>query len=390
MKLQVFLNLLGKRQFVGILQETDDKRILFEYASEFIKSGLDISPFMLPRKNTIYEDVKRTFDGLYGVFNDSLPDGWGCLLLDRALQKKGLSLRQITPLQRLSMIGANPMGALEYEPFESLEEDVSDVELDSLSFEANKILEGESSEILDELLSLNGSSGGARPKIVANVSGDKKSIIHGNLQKVGFEPWIIKFSSSLDNKDIGAQEYIYSLIAKQAGIEMSETYLFPSKKGSGHFGIKRFDRQGNNKIHTHTACGLLHASHRFASLDYLALLKLTRALTKDLREVEKMVRLMIFNVLSGNKDDHSKNFSFMLNENNIWKMTPAYDLTPSEGINGEQTAMVNKKGKGITIEDFIEDASIVDIGADKVKEIYEQTKDALAQYGKYAKKIGIK
>ena len=178
MRLNVFLNAYGKRHFVGILEE-QAPRIFFEYSPEFIASGINLSPFMLPLKSQIFEDTKQTFDGLFGVFNDSLPDGWGCLLLDRQLQKKGLSLQQITPLQRLSMIGLNAMGALEYEPItENDSEFVGNIELDSLCLEANHILSGKSSEVLDKLLTLNGSSGGARPKIVALVSDDKQNLIH--------------------------------------------------------------------------------------------------------------------------------------------------------------------------------------------------------------------
>ena len=325
------------------------------------------------------------------MFIDSLPDGWGCLLLDRKLQKQGLSYNTITPLQRLSLIGLNAMGALEYEPITEIDREFTqDIELDSLSMEAGKILQGNASEVLDTLLSLNGSSAGARPKIVALVSKDKQTLIHGSLAQENYEPWLIKFNSSLDDKDIGAKEYIYSLMAKDAGIDMPETYLFPSKNSSGHFGVKRFDRTNDGKVHIHTACGLLHASHRFASIDYTSLLKLTAVLTKDVREVEKMVRLMIFNVKSGNKDDHSKNFSFMLTRDNVWKMTPAYDLTPSEGINGEQTAMVNGKGKEITNEDFIKTAEPFGFDVKKVSEIIEQIDNALSGYQKYAKQLGIK
>lgn len=390
MRLNVFLNAYGNRLFVGVLEEHNN-RIFFEYAPEFIGTNIPLSPFMLPLKQQVYEDEKRTFDGLFGVFNDSLPDGWGCLLLDRKLQKQGLSYNAITPLQRLSLIGLNAMGALEYEPITEIDKDFTgDIELDSLSMEAGKILEGNASEVLDTLLSLNGSSAGARPKIVALVAKDKQTLIHGSLAQENYEPWLIKFNSSLDDKDIGAKEYIYSLMAKDAGIDMPETYLFPSKNSSGHFGVKRFDRTNDGKVHIHTACGLLHASHRFASIDYTSLLKLTAVLTKDVREVEKMVRLMIFNVKSGNKDDHSKNFSFMLTRDNVWKMTPAYDLTPSEGINGEQTAMVNGKGKEITNEDFIKTAEPFGFDVKKVSEIIEQIDNALSGYQKYAKQLGIK
>lgn len=389
MRLNVFLNAYDNRLFVGVLEE-QNKRIFFEYAPEFLKKNIQLSPFMLPLKQQVYEDEKYTFDGLFGIFNDSLPDGWGCLLLDRKLQKKGLSYNAITPLQRLSLIGLNAMGALEYEPITEIDKEFTgDIVLDALSMEAGKILQGNSSDVLDELLSLNGSSAGARPKIVALVSKDKQTLIHGSIAQENFEPWLIKFNSSLDGKDIGAKEYIYSLMAKDAGIDMPETYLFPSKSSSGHFGVKRFDRTPEGKVHIHTACGLLHASHRFASMDYVSLLKLTAVLTKDVREVEKMVRLMIFNVKSGNKDDHSKNFSFMLTKDNIWKMTPAYDLTPSEGINGEQTSMVNGKGKDITAEDFIKTAEPFGFDAKKVTEIIEQTDDVLSCYKKYAKEVGI-
>ena len=387
MRLNVFLNAFGKREFVGILDD-DQGRVLFEYSPDFIQEGINLSPFMLPLKSQIFEDSKRTFDGLFGLFNDSLPDGWGCLLLDRALQKKGLNLFSITPLQRLSMIGLNAMGALEYEPITETENEFNgDIELDSLCMEANNILDGKSSEVLEKLLTLNGSSGGARPKIVALVSDDKQNLIHGNVAKDGYEPWIIKFQSSLDNKNIGAQEYVYSVMAKNAGIEMPETYLFPSKDCSGHFGVKRFDRINDKKVHIHTACGLLHASHRFSSIDYSSLLKLTSMLTKDVREVEKMVRLMIFNVKAKNKDDHSKNFSFMLDAQNQWKLTPAYDLTPSNGINGEQTSMVNGKGIDITNIDLIKTAEAFGFNETKVREIIEQTEDALSNYDKYMKDL---
>ncbi len=389
MRLNVFLNAYGKRQYVGILQQ-QEQRIFFEYSPEFIPTGINLSPFMLPLRSQIFEDTKQTFDGLFGVFNDSLPDGWGCLLLDRQLQKKGLSLQQITPLQRLSMVGLNAMGALEYEPVAENEDDFKGkIELDSLCLEANRILKGKVSEVIGELLSLNGSSGGARPKIVALVSDDKQSLVYGNIAQQGYTPWLIKFASSLDTPNIGVQEYVYSLIAKQAGIDMPETYLFPSKTCIGHFGVKRFDRDGAEKIHVHTACGLLHASHRAATIDYSALLKLTSILTGDIREVEKMVRLMIFNVKAGNKDDHSKNFSFMLDRDNRWKMTPAYDLTPSQGINGEQTSMVNGKGVNITNDDFVKTAEPFGLSKQKILDIIEKTEDALADYPQYMKKYGL-
>jgi len=385
MKLKVFYNAYGRRLFMGILAE-ENKRIFFEYAPEFVAEGIEVSPFKLPLKTGVFESKYAPFNGLFGLFNDSLPDGWGCLLLDRKLQQKGLSYDAISPLNRLSLIGANPFGALEYEPAEQNFYDETAVYLDALADDTDVILEGNSGKMLDDLLKMNGSSGGARPKITALVSDNKSKIIHGGWDIAeGFSPWLIKFSNRTDRKDIGLHEYVYSLIAKKAGIIMPETYLFPSKNSCGHFGVKRFDRNGNKKIHIHSACGLLHADFRVSSLDYANLLRLTQLLTKNNQDVEQMVRLMIFNVKAENRDDHSKNFSFMLDENKNWKMSPAYDLTKSSGINGEQTAMVNGKGIDITDNDLITEAQKIGFSAGKTKEIIAQVADALADYEKLMK-----
>ena len=380
MKLKVFLNMYGIRQEVGLLLQ-DKQRIFFEYSPDFLKSGIELSPFKLPLKAGVFEEKSRVFDGLFGLFNDSLPDGWGCLLLDRKLRKLGKSYAEITPLDRLSLIGANPMGALEYEPAAGDSDLYGDIELDSLSGEVDRILDGEESLVLDELLKLNGSSGGARPKIVARVSSDRKQIIHGGKSVPdGFTPWIIKFSEKHDPQNSGELEYRYSLAAKAAGITMPETHLFPLKDGRGCFGVQRFDRTLKGKVHTHTACGLLHASHRFASLDYENLLKLTWILTRNHADVVEMARRMIFNVKSGNKDDHSKNFSFLLNERNQWQLAPAYDLTPSAGINGEQTCMVNGKGCNITDADLIKTAATANVSEVEAKALIDQITTALREY----------
>lgn len=379
MNLDVHLHAYGVRRHVGKLA-AHGNAILFQYAPEFLDLGINISPFRLPLSPEVKEDPKRTFDGLFGVFNDSLPDGWGLLLLDRALRKKGSSLQACLPLQRLAMVGAHGMGALEYTPAaEQAEEAVSVAELDALAEDSLRILRDAPVDAgqLDKLIQLNGSSAGARPKILVNVADDYRIVPQGAGEPQG-TPWIIKFRSAHEPPNTGLTEYAYSLAAREAGLDMPHTHLFPSATSPGYFGVQRFDRVHGQKVHVHTACGLLHASHREPSLTYESLLRLTLLLTKDMREVLKMVRLMVFNVRSGNKDDHSKNFSFLLNKENQWRMAPVYDLTPSEGINGEQTCMVNNKGKDITEKDFLAAAATVDVDARTVREIIQQVDAALA------------
>ena len=383
MNLDVHLHAYGVRRHVGKLA-AHSNTILFQYAPKFLDSGINISPFRLPLSPEVKEDPKRTFDGLFGVFNDSLPDGWGLLLLDRALRKKGSSLHACLPLQRLAMVGAHGMGALEYTPAaKQAEEAVSVAELDALAQESLRILRDAPVDAgqLDKLIQLNGSSAGARPKILVDVTEDYRIVPQGAGESQG-TPWIIKFRSAHEPPNTGLTEYAYSLAAREAGLDMPETHLFPSATSPGYFGVQRFDRVHGQKVHVHTACGLLHASHREPSLTYESLLRLTLLLTKDMREVLKMVRLMVFNVRSGNRDDHSKNFSFLLNKENQWRMAPVYDLTPSEGINGEQTCMVNNKGKDITEKDFLAAAATVDVYARTVREIIQQVDAALAEVKK--------
>jgi serine/threonine-protein kinase HipA len=381
--LDVFCNLRGARRFVGRLAERN-RAILFEYDREFPSSGLELSPFKLPLRPGVFEDKERVFDGLPGVFNDSLPDGWGLLLLDRALRSKGVRLHEISPLHRLSMVGASGMGALEYVPGQEVSAalDASSLRLDGLAQEARNILaEGDASlEVVFDLLKLGGSSGGARPKILADVSVEGSQVLPDGQGDADFSPWLIKFHTREEGSDQGLVEYVYSLMAREAGVEMPETRLFQSQTTSGFFGARRYDRDRGQKVHVHTAAGLLHASHRHPTLDYENLLRLTKALTRDVREVEKMVRLMVFNVKSGNRDDHSKNFSFLLDAAGNWKFAPAYDLTPSTGFNGEHSAMVNSKGRDITDADLMQAASIVDVPKTFVVEAIQGTEEAFSRF----------
>lgn len=358
-----------------------DRVIYFEYNPEFIQKGLEISPFRLPLQAGVIELPLRPFEGLAGVFSDSLPDGWGRLLFDRMARSQGILPANISPLDRLAHVGLFGMGALVYEPDHSPTDEHELIDLDYLATQTEDVLKGTSEDVIQELLALNGSSAGARPKALIGLSEDKNSISYGakELEK-GFEPWLVKFPNSQDGYDAGAIEYIYALMAKEAGVLMPEVHLFPSKKGAGYFAVKRFDREDEKRLHMHTASGLLHSDFRIPSLDYEDLLNLTGALTRDVREVEKMYRLAVFNVLSHNRDDHAKNFSFLMNDQGEWRLTPAYDLTFSSGPNGEQSTMVMGEGKHPTINHLRKLGQDAKLSQKFIEEVIDQTKKALSRW----------
>jgi serine/threonine-protein kinase HipA len=385
--LTVYLDSYGQRQKVGRLA-FKDRKILFEYDPAFLTTGIEISPFKLPLKPGVFTPDTTIFDGLFGVFNDSLPDGWGRLLLDRTVEKHGIHRGQLNPLDRLAYVGSRGMGALSYEPeLSELETTEAPLALDKLAEESVTVLEGENEEVFEELLRLNGSSSGARPKIVAQVSEDRSRIIHGNQElRPGYSHWMIKFPSSQDVREIGAIEYAYSLMAREAGVEMPETYLFQTKK-SRYFGTKRFDRDGDARVHMHSLSGLIDADHRVPSLDYDMLLRVTTALTRNIQEVERAYTLACFNVLAHNRDDHAKNFSFLLNARNEWVLSPGYDLVFSYGPGGEQSTMVMGEGRNPGPE------KLQSLGEKHVLKnaslILEKVQDAIAKWPTFAQEAGV-
>ncbi len=369
---------------------SNNRQIYFQYHNSFIEQNLNISPFHLPLKSNIFSFDYTLFEGLGGVFNDSLPDGWGRLLFDRFARSSGVLPSDIGTLDRLTHIGLNGLGALVYEPYHNIQESSDNINLDKLAEQAREVLEGTSDEVLQDLLALNGSSAGARPKALIGLNNDYKKIIHGTHDLPdGYTPWIAKFSNSQDGYDAGAIEYVYALMAKKAGILMPDVNLFPAKKGSGYFAVKRFDRNGKQRLHMHTACGLLHSDFRVPSLDYEDLIALTSALTKDAREIEKLYQLAVFNVLAHNRDDHSKNFSFLMDAKGKWKLSPAYDLTFSSGPHGEQSTMVMGEGRNPSVDHLVKLGYEAKISKARISEIIDQTQTALASWKVLAKKHGV-
>ena len=368
-----------------------NRRIAFEYSPEFLELGLELSPFKLPLKPGMHFSPDPLFEGLFGVFNDSLPDGWGRLLLDRKLRNQGIFPDNLTPLDRLRFVGLSGMGALQYRPvFSNPETAKQIIELDLLAEECAQFELKEEDQFLDDLIRLNGSSAGARPKILVNVNPKTKLLSPSdNHRNHPHHDWMIKFRSSIDPRDIGSIEYAYHLMAKSAGVIVPEARLFKSKQCSGYFGVKRFDRTETLFFHSHTLSGLLHADHRIPSLDYQTVMKATTILTKNVAEQKKQFRYIAFNIFAHNRDDHAKNFSFLMDEKGTWSVSPAYDLTFSSGPGGEHCTTLMGNGRNPGTHELLKLAAISNIEAREAREIIDEIKEAISRWKQFAEEAGV-
>ncbi len=387
---KIFVSILFNENEIELGELVSDGRnIYFKYYIDFISKGIEISPLKLKLSNEIYKADALPFDGLFGVFADSLPDGWGKLLLDRALTAKGIDVSNITMLDRLAFVGSNGVGALTYKPeINDDKQKLFGLELDEIAMASNQILTGASSEILDELYLLGGSSGGARPKILVGYNPNTEHII-GSTKKLpgGYEHWLIKFPSSSDWQDIANIEYAYSKMAIDAGVIMSECKLFKGKSGKVYFGTKRFDRIGNNRLHMHSAAGIMHDNFRLSNLDYGHIMDCAFKLERDVQAYEKVLRIAAFNVFAHNRDDHSKNISFLMDELGNWKLAPAYDLTFSSSSHGMHSTMVSGESANPTKKHLLELVSYFKIK--NGEKIIDQVQATVYNWSIYAKQCKV-
>ncbi|MDR3186426.1 MAG: type II toxin-antitoxin system HipA family toxin [Christensenellaceae bacterium] len=349
---------------VGYLVEFENSKIAFQYESEWIDNGFSISPLSLPLSSKVFINNKDTFSGLYGVFSDSLPDGWGELLVSRMLSKKGINYSKLPPLVKLTLISNNGLGALTYEPTQALIQSMQNCDLDELARDANLVLCDDSYSQdfdFDALYALGGSSGGARPK--AHI-------------KDGAEHWIVKFPTSTDPQDIGLQEYLANQLAKDCGIAVNEFKLFSSKNCVGYFGAKRFDIKNGKRIHMVSLSSLLETTHRIPNLDYQHLFQLIQRISVNQSDLYEGFSRMCFNVLFGNRDDHGKNFAFIYDDaKRGYRLSPAYDTTKTPRKK-EHEMTVN--GSGIPSDlDLLEVAKRMKLSRVECEKILSKLKEIL-------------
>lgn len=387
-KVIVSIDFRGKEIPVGELIQ-EGRGIYFKYYTDFIKTKLALSPFHLPLNDSIYTASSQPFEGLFGVFSDSLPDGWGRLLLDRTLTAKGILIQDITPLQRLSYVGLKGMGALLYRPeIETSAQETLQVELDAIAKEMSVVLKGESSLAIDELYEMGGSSGGARPKILVGYHPETAQLIHGTEPlPEGYEHWLIKFPSSNDRSDIAQIEYAYHKMALAAGIAMNPCKLFETQSGKLFFGTKRFDRTEHGRLHLHSAAGMLNDNFRYSTMDYGNLMDATFRLEHDVVGQEKILSIAAFNVFAHNRDDHSKNLSYLMDSAGNWKLAPAYDLTYSNSSHGMHSTTIAREGKYPGKSHLMELANEFRLKNGAL--LIDQVADAVSQWKSFTKDVGV-
>lgn len=387
--MRVLLDLEGRQRNLGTLAwSAGERRAYFEYSADFLTTPLLMSPFHLWVKPGIIPAPHEPFDGLHGLFNDSLPDGWGRLLLDRRLAKAGIDYRMLTPLDRLSAVGKTGMGALVYLPELPDSEKTTTVpsNLDWFVEQVDLVQREMDTADIDTLQAAQGGSAGARPKIMIGYNEAQHSFVldYGQHMEPGYERWIVKGRSKDDHAGIGSEEWAYALMAGAAGIKMSETRVFDTNKNDRLFATKRFDRTSNGRIHMHTASGILNASHRQASLSYGTLHRLTLKMTKDATEVARMFRHMVFNVYARNRDDHAKNHAYLMAADGNWKLSPAYDLTLSIGPGGEHSVDIAGNGRNPGEREIMAVAREASISERDAKVVIEQVRSAISRWTEFA------
>lgn len=391
-------------QIVGYLAQ-EGRSVLFEYDRDFINSGLELSPFLLPLRDVSYSSIVSAdaFKGLPHFISDALPDAFGNKVIDSYFAKKGIAKSHISLLERLSYVGEKSIGALEFEPAEKNEKSYSStLEVAKLVKDARSAINGELTEVSDELISIGSSAGGARPKALIGLNKDFSNVMPGHHEiPSGYKHYLIKFDgvdkSNVESDPLGYTniEYVYSILAEKAGINMNPCFLIKDN-GRAHFLTERFDRKRNEKLHVQTLCALTGIDFNdFQAGSYSDYFSAVVNLGLSNMDREQAFRRMVFNIVMVNRDDHTKNFSFTLDRNGKWGLAPAYDITHAYNeINPnawtrEHNLLINGKGQDITLYDIIQEAEILGIKDKRLKEIVDEIVLASRSWLNLSQKHGV-
>ena len=381
-----------------------DGRVYFEYDKEFKNSKLEISPLKLPLSlEGIYtNNDEHYFEGLAGVFHDSLPDKFGTKVIERYFESKNIPSYELNVVQKLMFVGDKSIGAISYKPsIHKLDNHKQQelIELNSFYENAKKIISGDAIDVVDEMLTFMdsaASAGGARAKAIIGYNPNSKEIISGikNELPLEFEHYLIKFDFLNDNQksqDYTKLEYLYMNMAKEAKIEVPNIELLEHGNLT-HYLIKRFDRINGKAKHVHSVAGLTHCNFNVPMhYSYDELFRLTRYLTGNQQDLYELYRRMIFNIIGRNQDDHAKNFAFLMDEKGTWSLSPAYDITYANGTGYTKNHQLSLRGKtnDFTKKDLLEIAKLHSLKENIAKEIIEQTIDIFSTFRSRAKELEI-
>lgn len=310
--------------------------IAFEYSEEAVKKGLELSRMTLPLNGMrLRRDFPSHQLGLPGPVYDALPDGWGMLLMDRLFKRRGVNAARVGPLERLTYIGDSAMGAMTFHPVQPNDSGdlKQDVPLAQLAAEVQAVLSGEGGEFLQKLLQMGGSPQGARPKVL--LYRDPQSQQFTTIAQPGFEAWLVKFPAQREHPEVCAIEAVYAECLRRCEIDTPQTAWFPLPDGQAAFASKRFDRHDGLRVPMQSLAAFTGANYQLAgSLDYVNFLRATQICTNDVREKARAFARVVFNVIFNNRDDHPKNFAYLMAENGQWTLAPAFDVTFNEGPGG--------------------------------------------------------
>jgi len=332
-KLDVYRRLShGDEVFLGQLAQ-NKQAVYFQYDSAYLAEYHSLSPFSLPFSNELIQAPLHPHQGLHGVFADSLPDGWGLLLMDRVFRQHNIQPQQVTAMDRLAYIGGSGMGALSFRPTTDWHQTGQEqwIDLSELGNQATQLFDGDVESVL-AILANAGGSGGARPKALIYIHPERLNRVT-TVAQAGLQPWLIKFTSQhlLLGHEEGLCEAAYLTMAKNAGIDVPEWRLFSTpdhSNATAWLAMKRFDcSESLGRYHTHTLCGLLDADFRQPSMDYEDLIKASQVLCKSPATGQQQFVRAIFNLFADNQDDHTKNWSFLMDDKGQWQLAPFYDVT---------------------------------------------------------------
>jgi serine/threonine-protein kinase HipA len=338
-KVDVWYDGWGERFHWGTLASstalTGRPVIMFEYSEAAARRGLELASFTLPLKGPrLRRDFPAHQLGLPGPVYDALPDGWGMLLMDRLFRQRGLNAARIGPLERLTYVGNNAMGAMSFEPSQpEADERADDIALDQLSAEVQQVLDGEGGEFLQRLLQMGGSPQGARPKALLYrdpISGGFTTAASAEL-----EAWLIKFPARQEHPEVCAIEAAYAQCLRECNISTPDTAYFALPNGQAAFASRRFDRKDGMRVPMQSLAAFTGANYQSpGALDCTNFLRATQLCTNDVREKARAFERVVFNVVFNNRDDHPKNFAWIMSASGQWQLAPAYDVTYCEGPGG--------------------------------------------------------